>query len=359
MKSYGLSLLLLLLTPKAQVQSYGTPGHRIVANLAWKLVSNETQHAIASILKRNVDSYSWQMIEICGDNEEPCTLLGSVAEWADDMKEILGDKGPPHSIQVSDPIVIASDKANTSINETSYAINYTKDCPDDRCILGAIVKFADAMTADFAANSTNSSTSLHESIMFLTHLLGDLHEPLHAGRLSDQNGLDLKVVFMDSYNPFNSFPAVCLLPQFLWPLVGCDAKLHIVWDWSILAKTMQDDFGGSRSVLEQDIWKEYIQDNDTNRNAWLSCFANASGVRDEQVRVEACVLEWANESYELAEEYAYQHVDGTDIVEGDYLGEDYYGRSLPIIRRALAAGAVRLAHLLDILLLPSGPWNKG
>ena len=88
----------------------------------------------------------------------------------------------------------------------------------------------------------------------------------------------------------------------------------------------------------------------------MSCFVNASGISKEQV-IEACVMEWGNESYELAEEFVYRQFDGTDILEGDSLGVDFYERSLLIVRIQLTAGAVRLAHLLDFLLLLSGEGN--
>ena len=131
-----------------------------------------------------------------------------MVEWADDMKNIFGD----YSIQISDPVIIASDNANTSKNEQLYAINYAKSCPDDKCVLGSIVKFADTMTASYAADSTNSNgTSIYESLMFLTHLLGDLHEPIHAGRLSDQNGLELNVAIMDFYNEGNRWAPFSVL----------------------------------------------------------------------------------------------------------------------------------------------------
>ena len=73
MKPNGLRLLLLLLASQDRVHADVTPCHRIVANLAWKLLSNATQHTITSILEQNAESYTWQIIEICGDNEEPWT----------------------------------------------------------------------------------------------------------------------------------------------------------------------------------------------------------------------------------------------------------------------------------------------
>jgi len=72
------TLILLLLTAlPAQLNAYGSTGHRVVANLAWKLLGNETRHSILKILEQGESFYSDQMVEICGDNEDYCTPLGA------------------------------------------------------------------------------------------------------------------------------------------------------------------------------------------------------------------------------------------------------------------------------------------
>lgn len=348
------------------VQAYGTPGHRVVANLAWRLVSNETQEIIQDILQQGVSLYTAQIVEICGDNEDACTPLGKVAEWADDMKDPLGDEGPVHSIQTSNTAPKLTDRTEEGLlaSPTAYSVNYTVDCPDDLCVLGAIVQFSgdlmdhhDPYDTGAVGDSDGRSWSMpHESLMFLTHLVGDLHQPMHVGRRSDNGGHDIHVDFLGAHNPTNSWgPWLCILPRFLWTLLSCDVSLHVVWDWVIIGKSLEEDFGGSRTAMELDIWDEYIDGNDENKQLWLSCFSDpdstTSTTEDLKAQVEACVMEWGNESLTLVWGYAIRHVDGTEIRDGDYLGEEYFERNMPVIRRHLAAGAVRLAALLDRLLL--------
>jgi len=197
----------------------------------------------------------------------------------------------------------------------------------------------------------SGSPPAHESLLFLAHMMADLHEPLHVGRRSDMGGHDLNVQFLDYHNEENSAaPWLCWAPRIVWSILACDTSLHNVWDYSIVCRTLREDYGDSRNAFELSIWDEYFKGNTTNHNAWLSCFAAEDQQIDPHQQIEDCIEEWARESYNVALQYTYKHVDGTDIANGDYLGEDYYLKSLAVIRRQFAAGAVRLAALLEYVL---------
>jgi len=77
MLRFDVLLLLLLAALPAQLNAYGSTGHRVVANLAWKLLGNETRNSILKILEPGESFYAAQMVEICGDNEDSCTPLGA------------------------------------------------------------------------------------------------------------------------------------------------------------------------------------------------------------------------------------------------------------------------------------------
>jgi len=267
----------------------------------------------------------------------------SVAEWADDMKDVLGDAGPSHSIQVSSSVV-----SSTVVEGRSYyTFDYEFDCPDNTCIVGAMANYSTTLLLQ----TPSKATPAHESLLFLTHMMADLHEPMHVGRRSDMGGHDLNVQFLEFHNEENSWaPWLCWAPRFLWSILGCDTSLHNVWDNSIVYKTLREDHGNSRNDFELSIWDEYIKGNATNYNAWLSCFAADDQQIDPQQQIEDCIEEWARESYNVALRDTYKHVDGTEIANGDYLGEHYYLKSMPVIRRQFAAGAVRLAALLEYVL---------
>jgi len=67
-----------------------------------------------------------------------------------------------------------------------------------------------------------------EALMFLTHLMGDLHQPLHCGCGQDRVGLNLWVDFLNYWNrESHPVPFVCMiLPDFLTPkFFYCDLNL--------------------------------------------------------------------------------------------------------------------------------------
>ena len=366
--------------------AWGTEGHRVVANLAWRLIQEETRDAIVDILALDHDYYGVQMIEICGDNEDPCSPLGAVAEWADDVKKERGSSGPSHSINTLENPLALSDESNT----TARTIDFNADCPKDDCIIGDIVTFTNELKAEprlrqrrqlieppwypvivwfrellkFIFMGTNSvfggshGNAEKEALMFLTHLMGDIHQPLHNGRVSDAGGTKLWVTFMDGYNEFLPLSRyVCpWTPKFLWGTLGCEVNLHGVWDFNIITKAMKD---GSRLAFENDIWDEFIADNEENKEVWLSCFNSTSFVVEtvnatQEAGIRDCLLQWSMDSMEMAWEFAYRRVDGSEILLRDYLGEDYYLKNLPVVRKQLAKGGVRFAAVLDRLFVPSG-----
>ena len=195
-----------------------------------------------------------------------------------------------------------------------------------------------------------------ESLMFLSHMMGDLHQPLHCGCHQDSDGTRLWVTFFNYVNAeSHPFPLLCMiLPTFLRPLLFCNLNLHLVWDNSIITRTLNNDFSGSRKDLEDDIWNEYIEGNDAQMEEWISCFPDTgtnTTMKLERYHVADCVLEWANESLQLALEFAYHEADGeTVVVQASHLEQEYYERALRVVRRQLAAGAVRFAALLEHLL---------
>ncbi len=132
------------------------------------------------------------------------------------------------------------------------------------------------------------------ALKFLIHLIGDLHQPLHLGHLSDYGGNTWKVTF------FNT-----------------DTDLHTVWD-SRLVEAVHD-------------WShtEWAEELDT-RNAEDITSLQAGTPRD-----------WGRESYEIAREVYRATPQGTDISYA------YVMKWTPVVERQFLRGGLRLASLLN------------
>jgi len=140
------------------------------------------------------------------------------------------------------------------------------------------------------------------ALEFLTHFVGDCHQPLHVSYEYDRGGNDVKVSFF-----------------------GTATNLHAVWDTNIIEK-WNDDWQSAASDLQDFI--------DQNPNIVDSYTADMDP------------LSWADESFMYVQTTCYNFTqdtrDGTIV-----LGDAYYDRNLPIIQQRLIAGGVRLAAVFD------------
>ncbi|MGQ0702897.1 MAG: S1/P1 nuclease [Gemmatimonadales bacterium] len=172
-----------------------------------------------------------------------------------------------------------------------------RDCGDParRCAPWAIRYYAGVLL-----DSTASILTRAQGLKFLAHFVGDLHQPLHAGRPQDLGGNTIKVEFLGRR-----------LQN------GDSLNLHWVWDSSIL----------ERLAL---VWPD-----------------SALALNAEISRSEAAlwddldVLGWTNESYRLAEAIVYP------LAEGNRIDPEYVERARPVVRLRLKQAGVRLASLLN------------
>ena len=127
-------------------------------------------------------------------------------------------------------------------------------------------------------------------LKFLLHLVGDIHQPLHAGRFEDRGGGLIRVKYF-----------------------GKQLTLHKLWDSTFIDRT---------GLTEAELTKKAIQASSAS-----SFGGTPAG--------------WANESHRLAISHAYQLEDGGEI-NGKYEQD-----SLMVIYRRLGQAGTRLAHLLN------------
>lgn len=263
-KFFRITLLATALAAASQVYAWGDDGHRVVGEIAWNYLEPDVRQEVERLL------------ESAG---EPS--LAEAATWAD---RIRGDENynwaaPLHYI-------------NLPRNWRSY--QESRDCQPAGCILKAIERFSTVL-----ADRRRTEMERSEALMFLAHFVGDLHQPMHTGLVSDRGGNDIKVQFF-----------------------GFDTNLHWLWDSKLPAGFIGDWQSYANKSVE-DIKPE-------QRIAWRT----------------SKPADWAAESHRLAHRYAY--------TDKKVLGEDYYLRNREIVAQRLRQGGVRLAGLLDRLLSGEG-----
>ena len=181
-------------------------------------------------------------------------------------------------------------------------------CRDGNCVSAQIERQA-RLLADAALPARERLMAL----AFLVHFVGDLHQPLHAGDRGDLGGNRFAV----SYG-----------------LIAGRTNLHTVWDGYFADRGISQPIGEAAGIL-----------------------AEIAPVEREAMR-SGTVTEWAQESWAAAREYAYGLVlaDPCAAVPAQrpVIDEQATRRVVPIVRRQVARGGLRLARLLDDSLSPSG-----
>ena len=154
----------------------------------------------------------------------------------------------------------------------------------------------DSVTAlkRFSAILKNKNSTLEQkqlALRFIVHIVGDLHQPLHAGNGTDRGGNDVKLTFF-----------------------GEDSNLHRVWDSGLID-------GQQLSFTE---WTNWLNSKITNKQAkdWK--------VADPQV--------WITESTKIRD---------TIYPDSDRISWDYKYQHIPTVKKRLSQGGVRIAAYLN------------
>lgn len=138
------------------------------------------------------------------------------------------------------------------------------------------------------------------ALKMLVHCVGDLHQPMHLGHLSDLGGNRTKVKFF-----------------------GRDNNLHSVWDGSIV------ESGHKWSYTE---WSDQLDRLDETQ---------------EVLVISGNVDDWAKQTMEYAAEvYA-------ATPEGSNLSYNEVARWTPLVEQQFLAGGLRLAHILNSIFDPA------
>lgn len=255
--SLSASLLVLGLAPSAL--AWGPIGHRAVGRIAERHLTPEVAQAVAVLLAPE--------------------MLAYVGTWADEIR--------------SEPEWAKADSWHwvTVPDGKTYESSEKNPAGD---VLESIARF-EAVLQDVKAPKAERV----QALKWLTHLIGDLHQPLHVGRGDDKGGNDVLV---------------------LW--LGEPSNLHTVWDGKMIELT-QLSFSELAELADHPTPEQLRE--------WQS-----SGPR-----------EWARESQELRAA-CYQLGDRR-------LGYRYHHDHWPNVQRRLTQAGVRLAGELNRLLAASAP----
>lgn len=242
--------------------AWGQNGHRIVGQIADNHITDTTRSSLSELLE--------------GES------LAQISTWADEMR--------------SNPSEFWQKKSsrwhyiNSPTNSSQFSHDHSHQLNKDN-----VKNILEGMY--FAIETLNSEKSALDakrfSLRFLVHLVGDAHQPFHAGRAEDRGGNRIKVTFF-----------------------GEDTNLHSLWDTKLVE----------------------------SQNLSFTEFAQFIDIHNTEIKAEYLASspeQWLTESHNLA----------TNLykLENDKISYGYIYDNTPIVKTRLLQAGIRLAGLLNTL----------
>jgi hypothetical protein len=258
-----IALTLPLLLPHA-TRAWGPHGHRIATRVAEVRLSPAARATIRDLLHE-------------GDT------LVDVCNWADqEGHDAVPGSAPWHYV-------------NVPLGATRYDARY---CNGGDCVVARIKHFRSVL-----ADRSTPRRERARALLFLVHLVEDVHQPLHVGDNHDRGGNLTQIQFF-----------------------GAGTNLHRLWD------------------------SDLINEIDRNERAWVQRIAHLLTQENVRSWSQGSIEDWATESL-LDCKKAYEFPAGArqPIPSGTRLGAEYVAFAQPILERRLAQAGVRLANELNSL----------
>ncbi|MEX6686224.1 S1/P1 nuclease [Danxiaibacter flavus] len=253
-------LILIFFTLPHFLFAWGVVGHKTVAEIARMHLCKRTIRGINELLNNQ--------------------SLASISATPDDMRydKEYAQTGPWHYINPPDGL------------DHDGFIRYVsqKDSVNEYTVLNKMI-------ADFKNPSATREQKLF-ALRYIVHLVGDIHQPLHAGRGEDLGGNKIKMMVR-----------------------GKESNLHSVWDGSIIENTNLS-YKELANQCNKAITKE-------QRKAWKK----------------TTIADWVYESYTVSREI---YADATKSTTVSY---QYFEKYTPTTEERLSQAGIRLAEVLNSL----------
>jgi S1/P1 Nuclease len=267
------ALMLVASTPAMAWWEYG---HETVAEIAMATVRPTTRLRIATLLKqsRSLDTPT------C-----PARTIEQASVWPDCVKSLKERFSYAFSWHYQNA-------------DVCKPFDLTIACKDGNCVSAQITR-----NAKLLGDTTLPSRERLMALAFLTHFVGDLHMPLHAGDRSDLGGNRQQVTY--------------------GIVAGAKLNLHSAWDGYLAERAISTP-------------PALVTEAHTDMAA-------------------GTVADWSRESWMVAHDSAYGVALGDPCIPTPgraVLDDAKIAALVPVVRLQIVRGGVRLARLLDEALSP-------
>ena len=271
----GLAIALTLGTPAA---GWGNRGHRAIADIAWTQLTPAARHEVA------------ELVAEAPALATPACPVGSFedgATWADCVRSKYHDRFA----------------GTASWHYVNVSICRPFLLPDDRDALFVVARFDRELAV--LSDRHQSRVVRLEALLWVAHLAGDLHQPLHVGDAGDRGGNEVETLQESSRYPVN---------------------LHAEWDRVLVYEAVDAEPGGVAGLAA----------------------AAREPIERRRLRSRSPAA-WARESWEFARRVAYDGQGGRcrGAASSVDVGGGYERTAVPVVQEQLKRAGVRLAEMLN------------
>ena len=275
--------------------AWGSEGHRVTGLVASELLTPKTR------LRLN------QIIDGGGSPEG----LAEMTLYMDINRKELSEKVP------------GSEKWHYDNQPICKTLTFDQYCPKGECASAKIPELFRKLK-----DTATPTADRAQALRFLVHMIGDIHQPLHAADDGDL-GANLKFV---------------LIPE-----SDQGRRLHGVWDTDIVKRALR---GSSESDYAKELVKKYQQ----QIAKWQGgdTYNSINSINN----VNSLVREWMNESHSLSKLMTYNNLPNftcgkeweSTIVTPVQLSEFYMTAASATVPAQLAKAGARIALVLNAAL---------
>lgn len=281
---YRLMLLVVLLIQAQAAFAWGAEGHRMIANIAAAQLAPQVAEKVLALLAND---------RLADGEPSGRTTLGEIAYWADEIKDYDWSRRTRSWHYDDVPVCGEAD--------------YAKYCKNGNCASAQIIRHIEILKS---ASATRRQKN--EALKWVVHLVGDIHQPLHAATRHDRGGNLVEVAFFGQRDnaPYGTI------------------NLHTIWDIHMVRRLIAQR-GGERAIVSAPL--------DATEKGKL-----AAGT----------LADWIGESNRLAAKFVYSVIPQKFSCTGKIrevieIGDAYYTLAAPFIESQIRKAGVRLARILN------------
>ena len=264
--------------------AWGPETHRMVGDIAAAQLNAKAKAKVLELLSDD---------RLADGQLSGRRTLGEVASWADEIRE-YDPKKPGRRLHFDDiPLCEAPD--------------YSRYCKNGQCASAQIGR-----QLEILGDERSRLPQRNRALKWVVHLVGDIHQPLHASNRHDQGGNAVQVAFFGQRDnpPYRNL------------------NLHALWDVHMVRRLVAER-GGERAFVSASL-------SDGEKSAWGK----------------GSISDWIRESHEIARDLAYTALPVAascrrkiaGVVE---IGQAYYAKAAPVIEIQIKKAGVRLARVLN------------